>query len=168
MPGLTQITTASHGGYHVEEPALSQMPAALRCIEPWAGPGWYEEDEDWCLVALSLPDLFCEQSIFYAVRTAIGASYKDRAKAWLRTPAGKKPWARYCKYGEAYADFYERGSMGTCYPKPGWLVSWYRMGDRELPAADRRRLVTYHPKGWPPESPATAEALAPFLLKEGT
>lgn len=51
--GVVFHSTASHGGFWLDEVRNSAMPAALR-IEG----GWYEEDCDWAMVAFGFPELF--------------------------------------------------------------------------------------------------------------
>jgi hypothetical protein len=65
--GIKSVSTPSHGGYYVPESELAKMPPAA--LNTWAGRGWYEEDCDWCLVALSFPNLFEEDAISAAVKT---------------------------------------------------------------------------------------------------
>lgn len=65
--GIKSVCTPSHGGYYVPPAELAKMPEAAR--KTHAGPGWYEEDCDWCLVALAFPDLFEEPAIAAAVTT---------------------------------------------------------------------------------------------------
>lgn len=62
-PGITFYTTSSHGGYHLSPERIAEMPQPLRDINPFAGPGWYEEDADWSLVALSFPQHFPDHAI---------------------------------------------------------------------------------------------------------
>jgi hypothetical protein len=45
------------------------MPKPLREFTPWAGANWYEEDCDWCIVALSFPQLFPADVIPVALAT---------------------------------------------------------------------------------------------------
>ena len=65
--GIIAVTTPSHGGYYVPPETRKKMPAPA--LTTWAGPGWYEEDCDWALVALSFPDLFPPAAIEHAKRT---------------------------------------------------------------------------------------------------
>lgn len=55
-PGIVEYTTASHGGIHITKERYAQMPEEYRRHKPWAGRYWYEEDCDWCVVALAFPD----------------------------------------------------------------------------------------------------------------
>src|SRR5215469_6557793 len=58
--GIVLASTPSHGGFYLTPDRNAQIPAAWRAAS-WNGQGergWYEEDCDWCLVALTFPDLF--------------------------------------------------------------------------------------------------------------
>lgn len=69
--GIQFVTTASHGGFFLSHEAIARMPESLRAIRPWAGnTGWYEEDCDWSLVALSFPELFGPNDLMRAIYTA--------------------------------------------------------------------------------------------------
>ena len=63
-PGLVLYSTPGHGGFHVSAEWLAQMPEPYRSTVPFtqrhgrSGPGWYEEDCDWAIVALSFPQFF--------------------------------------------------------------------------------------------------------------
>jgi hypothetical protein len=68
-PGIVWITTPSHGGYWLSDDRQAQMPEQYRAVRPFAGKGWYEEDCDWCLVALSFPEHFTDKEQSAAVET---------------------------------------------------------------------------------------------------
>ncbi len=57
-PGIVRHDTASHGGFYLSPSRVAEMPKPLRDFKPFAGPNWYEEDCDWCIVALGFPQLF--------------------------------------------------------------------------------------------------------------
>lgn len=57
-PGITFVTTAGHGGFHLTDDRVKQMPRALRKPN---GDVWFEEDCEWGLVVLSFPDLFSKK-----------------------------------------------------------------------------------------------------------
>ena len=52
-PGINFYSTAGHGGYKVSKTTLALMPPALRNED-----GWYEEDMEWCKIAIAFPHLF--------------------------------------------------------------------------------------------------------------
>jgi hypothetical protein len=51
--GIMQYGTPSHGGIHLSVGRQREMPEVLR-----VDSGWYEEDCDWCLVAVAFPQYF--------------------------------------------------------------------------------------------------------------
>lgn len=58
--GIRFVETASHGGYLLDADRNARIPLAWRAIS-WNGNGhrgWYEEDCDWALVALTFPAAF--------------------------------------------------------------------------------------------------------------
>lgn len=59
-PGIVWYSTPSHGGFWLSPERVDQLPPALAAVKPWAGPGWYEEDCDWSIVALAFPGLFAQ------------------------------------------------------------------------------------------------------------
>lgn len=73
-PGVTRVSTAGHGGYHVDASTVGTMPPALAAFHTFAGGDgcggrWFEEDEDWCVVALAFPHLFPPYEVWSALRT---------------------------------------------------------------------------------------------------
>lgn len=63
-PGIVGYVTGSHGGIWVASYQMENMPAELRAIQPFAAPGWYEEDCDWAIVCASFPHLFTGREVF--------------------------------------------------------------------------------------------------------
>jgi len=51
--GIVSHATAGHGGFHLSSDRNGQVDAAIRNTG-----GWYEEDAEWAIVALTFPDLF--------------------------------------------------------------------------------------------------------------
>ena len=68
-PGIVFHSTASHGGYELSPARVASMPKPLREFEPWAGPGYYEEDCDWSVVCLAFPQFFPDDAQGAAMRT---------------------------------------------------------------------------------------------------
>ncbi|WP_447763448.1 DUF7007 domain-containing protein [Sphingopyxis panaciterrae] len=62
--GIICYTTASHGGFALDEDRNARLPAPLRLAD-----GWYEEDCDWARVATAFPDLFSDREKAAAERT---------------------------------------------------------------------------------------------------
>jgi uncharacterized protein DUF7007 len=68
-PGIVRYDTASHGGYYVSPARVASMPKPLRDFKPFAGSCWYEEDVDWCVVALAFPQFWPADAIPAALAT---------------------------------------------------------------------------------------------------
>ena len=58
--GIFFYSTPSHGGFYVPEPMLRDIPVEWRnaSFNGQGKSGWFEEDCDWCMVALTFPALF--------------------------------------------------------------------------------------------------------------
>jgi len=78
--GIIRVDTAGHGGYFVPPDARRMMPKAA--LKTFAGLGWYEEDGDWCLVALSFPHLFTAEHLEMARRTVAAWHSKEVCRAF--------------------------------------------------------------------------------------
>jgi len=68
-PGIWIVYTAGHGGYHVSTERRLAMPAHLKEVYTFAGGNWFEEDCDWCIVALAYPEAFEPSAQEYARKT---------------------------------------------------------------------------------------------------
>ena len=62
--GITQVSTAGHGGFKLDRKRNSLIPVIFR-----KEGGWYEEDCEWAIVALFFPNAFSEDSRHIAVKT---------------------------------------------------------------------------------------------------
>lgn len=67
--GIWFLSTPSHGGYYITPDRRSEMPAALREADTFAGGNWYEEDCDWSIVALAFPAVFPKDAVEAARKT---------------------------------------------------------------------------------------------------
>lgn len=58
--GILRVDTPSHGGYYVPPALNALIPQAWReaSFRRQGLTGWYEEDSDWALVALTFPTTF--------------------------------------------------------------------------------------------------------------
>jgi len=83
--GIRCVSTPSHGGYYVPPEARKLMPP--EALNTYAGPGWYEEDCDWALVALSFPKLFPEDARALAEIIVRKWHSPEVCKAYGLTPA---------------------------------------------------------------------------------
>ncbi len=75
-PGITQVSTAGHGGILLSPERQNAMPAALRRLH-----ASYEEDCEWALVALAFPDEF---EAHYASLPWYQGDILESAKATVR------------------------------------------------------------------------------------
>ena len=63
-PGMTFVSTASHGGFKLDRRLNAEVPEYMR-----RPGGWYEEDVDWAVVAVVFPAAFSEKEQESAVHT---------------------------------------------------------------------------------------------------
>ena len=86
--GLWSVSTASHGGFYALDGVIAQMPEDLASIRtPYSNFPWYEEDCDWAILAVALPQYFEPQSVKNAILTAqMDRDYKPmmQVAAWLK------------------------------------------------------------------------------------
>jgi hypothetical protein len=108
--GIVQVFTASHGGFHLDD----SRNAAVH--ETWRNDnGWYEEDCEWAIVALTFPDVFDATTVVAAHETAkswypdsyeaIYAVTLTGADSYVRrqqeaTRAHSDDWVVICAYGD--------------------------------------------------------------------
>ena len=116
--GIVNYSTAGHGGISLTAERIAQMPTALREVMPCAGEGWYEEDEDWALVALSFPAFFSPSSVASAVAMASvsrrdGHHWGPGVSAWLRTDEARTVLQAAQTWREAHADHFHWVAMGS-------------------------------------------------------
>lgn len=74
--GINFYGTAGHGGFKVSKTMLKRMPINLQNSD-----GWYEEDCEWCKVALSFPQFFGEVELEAAELTF---------NKWFSNPCSEK------------------------------------------------------------------------------
>ncbi len=140
--GVTFYTTAQHGGFHLSEEALARMAKPLDSLGTFAGPGWYEEDADWSLVAVSFPDLFDDYELFCAARILLARRprYLEGAEAWLSTPEAKPIIARIDAFYAANKDLFEISGMHTA--GEIWACRAYTLS--------KDRILIFEMKAYPP------------------
>lgn len=94
--GICFVTTASHGGYHVERELHQAMPSLLANSNTYSGCGspWFEEDVEWSLVVAAFPEKFDARTVFHAYKTLAHyadtsiphrSTYMARAVAWMHS-----------------------------------------------------------------------------------
>ena len=77
-PGISYVHTLDHGGFHLSEQCLAEVPADWRRAR-WGSAGseaypWFEEDADAALVVLAFPAEFNLENLNYA-RRAFDATF---------------------------------------------------------------------------------------------
>ena len=83
--GIWQVSTASHGGLKISDQRLAAMPAERRST-PYSHDGWFEEDLDWALVAISFPEAFRPEDVAMA-RQSLARYYPEISLAEPAPPA---------------------------------------------------------------------------------
>lgn len=58
--GIVWVSTPSHGGVWVSPDRLDKMPIKQTA---YSQGGWFEEDCDWALVAVTFPEAFSERDV---------------------------------------------------------------------------------------------------------
>ena len=84
--GIAFVTTPSHGGYWLSPDRLAKVPNHWRLarFRPTSDSPWFEEDCDWCLVALTFPEHFPAEAADHAQRVfdSVHAPKIDKFK-WI-------------------------------------------------------------------------------------
>jgi hypothetical protein len=101
--GITEVTTAGHGGTIVSEDRQKVIQAMFPKVVPFAhrgtgfggGQGYYEEDCDWCIPVLVWPEFWTVDVICIALRTAVLWHKEIDQDAYRQTEAGKRVYALY-------------------------------------------------------------------------
>jgi len=70
--GITLYSTSSYGGFFVAPELNAKVPDYLRAAtyRQLGEQGWYEEDQDWSIVAIVFPDRFSADDVKDAHRFA--------------------------------------------------------------------------------------------------
>ncbi|MFG1872109.1 DUF7007 domain-containing protein [Micromonospora arborensis] len=129
-PGITEVSTAGHGGIHL----IPTVNALVHRV--WRErSGWYEEDCDWAIVALTFPELFPAQRAAYA---------HDSAKRWHA-----KSYA--VAMGVATPETVSVGDCPSCGKHYEWHGGWKQLScgektcDATVPLRDEVRI--HNPDG---------------------
>lgn len=131
VPGVVNISTAGHGGYWCSPARWEELLRLFPDINPWAGPGWLEEDCDWAFAALTWPEVVEGQTLYHAIASVqrVGGSDSGVADAFLATPQGKVLIAAAAAWRESVAHLWEMGSRGTVAHAGGSWTCFRRVGD---------------------------------------
>lgn len=108
--GVVFFSTPSHGGFRLSPERLAAIPDdVLLCTFGQQGQhGWFEEDEDWALVALAFPEAFKADDLQRA-RELLSADAHDNAIAFWHRSA-----LRYMGAGQNYAQCREALAKVRC------------------------------------------------------
>jgi hypothetical protein len=151
-PGVQCVSTPGHGGYAVLPTVVATWPAGLREYVPFAGPGWYEEDCDWAIVVLAMPQNFKPHQHAAAVQMIRWMTNGEREgqksgyaplHRWLNSAEAKPVLTRVDEWLEANARAgrYQSSSAGSC--GNGWRLRWEPFRFQAF-AADLKPLYTFH------------------------
>lgn len=82
MNGIVRYSTASHGGYFLMKAQNKQVPHYFKAITymQLGKQGWYEEDEDWAIVAVVFPSCFHKDQLGRAQQIL----KRRQPKLWLK------------------------------------------------------------------------------------
>lgn len=69
VPGIVRFDTASHGGYWVDAGRWRDFCARFPAVKLYAGPQWFEEDEDWAWVVMAWPEVFKPSQVYFALHS---------------------------------------------------------------------------------------------------
>lgn len=83
IEGVTFVSTASHGGFVLNQEREHERVRLFPAFTPFAGAGFYEEDQDWSIVVLTFPASFQEIEVLRAVDTVRISSTMRRSEQWL-------------------------------------------------------------------------------------
>lgn len=158
--GINWYSTPSHGGFHVCPTLNATVPDYMRCKD-----GWYEEDCDWCIVAIIFPHAFTERAKvsqwqadhlasdlesarntfrnwkpdayerFYGVELKPGESMVRDEENFYKAHAND--WLVTCARGD-WAEGVPAGMVGVCAVIGG---RWWRDKNRDRAAEERTFLV---------------------------
>lgn len=138
--GLSFVSTASHGGYHLSTERQAQIAARFPLFRSYTGTlEWLEEDCDCTVAMLAFPDCFSDSALHDAVRMAEcmpkmydGRDGQDpRKDGWLDVIARISPEVRERanRHAAATLDLWERGSLSSGDAPGTWNVSLHRARD---------------------------------------
>jgi hypothetical protein len=126
--GITEVSTASHGGILISDKRREVFDKCFPAFTPFAGGNWFEEDEDWAFPVAVFPELFSEFRVYYAVKSITTAHDKEKTEHEedLRENC-ENAVEIHDAFKKEHADEWETGSMGS-HPE-GWHVWLTRIGD---------------------------------------
>jgi hypothetical protein len=129
-PGITHVTTGSHGGILVSPEQFASMPSCCQLRHSTEG-AWYEEDCDLNLVILAFPQHFPDASIWSALNFVSSAGFpRDRypgVAEYMASSHGDLARQRRQTFIDAHGHLYTRASVTSS--KNGWHAYFSRIRD---------------------------------------
>lgn len=127
-PGVAFHSCAGHGGYSVTPEVLATWPEGLREHPAYAGPGWYEEDQDWAIVALAMPEHFNDKSKWNALKTVMMDDRSPGVEKFLATERGRALVESITAWEaqQGAMKMYQPSGGGT--GGKGWCQTWAPVG----------------------------------------
>lgn len=117
--GMTSVTTGGHGGIKLSKELNSKIPSMFR-----RKGGWYEEDEEWAIVAFFFPESFVgKEEMALAI---LKNHWPDEYMAWSgKSVQVEESWELRRRHFRAVngSNFVVRTAFGDWHPKvPPGLV----------------------------------------------
>jgi hypothetical protein len=81
-PGIWFVSTPSHGGFYLAEDRQREFETKLPTFKPFAGKPWYEEDCDWCAIAIVFPQHFAASTVMAAMHQAKAMATSTHGRDW--------------------------------------------------------------------------------------
>lgn len=158
-PGITRVSTQSHGGLILSHDRWAALEAALGGpVQSFAGRPYLEEDVDAALAVLVWPGLFSLMEVWEAVRMFSGTA----PSTYQPMLAGRRYVARANTLAVAKARTFEQrhaqdwivGGMSFLAPDRGWTLTLRRIGAMEEPG------ITVRISEYPTEIPIPGAEVA--------
>ncbi len=142
--GIWSVGTREHGGIYISDERLKELHPAWRGFAGMAESyQWFEEDQDWAIVALCFPDHFSDYLIYCAfkcVRTIQYSKAPQRLISFLQSADGRILYSSAVKWEKENGLLFHVGSLTTG-PSQGWYCSAYRI--------DGAERLTWHQSEYP-------------------
>jgi hypothetical protein len=138
--GIVSYSTAGHGGFRLDAERQAIVDSRLPAFKSFAGRQWYEEDQDWAIVAIMFPECFEPHELRNAVSTVRGSAESERnrgssrgwieAQAWLESASGSQIMAIVAKWNNDNAANWTIASLGS--PPKGYGYNCWSVGLRRV------------------------------------
>jgi hypothetical protein len=166
--GVIRYNTPGHGGFHLSATRDAKVPEPLRASKWNNKEGWYEEDCDWAIVAVTFPELFKSEHVVmahdrvksyypHAYEAAFGIKVKEDESVELQKEAAALKYAKSYIGLAAWGDWHDgvpKGMTGVFAGRGGRLPNGMYPEDQKyflVPAAeydDRDNKDLWSPLGF--------------------